>query len=178
MGAEAGIFNHSPVLIAFLVATRSKLFVRCHSVRRPRTQAPRPFEPERKVFGRQARDLTPGHQTLCRIARFPLVTNGEHQYNVLPLLITIERHIATLAIRDQEFPQSLLTWSADKRMSLKNLCSVANYIDRCDSSLWCVLDEKVGESLQVGKRVSRVDYFRHVRTFGRFARSPRTRAAK
>jgi hypothetical protein len=26
--------------------------------------------------------------------------------------------------------------------------------------------------------VARVDYFRHVRTFGRFARSPRTRAAK
>jgi hypothetical protein len=26
--------------------------------------------------------------------------------------------------------------------------------------------------------VSRVDYFRHVRTLGRFTRSPRTRAAK
>ena len=115
---------------------------------------------------------------LRRIARLPLVTNGEHQYNVLPSLITIERHVATLAIGDQEFPQSLLTWSADKRMSLKNLDSVANYIDRCDSSLWCILDEKIGQSLQVGKRVSGVDYFRHVRTFGRFARSPRTRAAK
>src|SRR5258708_35813056 len=72
---------------------------------------------------------------LHRIALFPLVTNGEHQYNVLALLITIERHIATLAIRDQDFPQPLLTWSADKRMSLKNLYSVANYVDRCDSSL-------------------------------------------
>ena len=63
---------------------------------------------------------------LRRIARFPLVTNGKHNYNILPLLIAIERHIATLAIGDQEFPQSLLTWSADKRMSLKNLDSVAN----------------------------------------------------
>jgi hypothetical protein len=60
------------------------------------------------------------------------------------LLIAIERHIATLAIGDQEFPQSLLTWSADKRMSLKNLDSVANYVDRCDSRLWGILDEKVG----------------------------------
>ncbi len=38
---------------------------------------------------------------LRRIARFPLVANGEHQNNVLPLLIAIERHIATLAIGDQ-----------------------------------------------------------------------------
>jgi len=60
------------------------------------------------------------------------------------LLIAIERHIATLAIGDQEFPQSLLTGSADKRMSLKNLDSVANYVDRCDSRLWCILDKKVG----------------------------------
>lgn len=115
---------------------------------------------------------------LRRIARFPLVTDGEHQYNVLALLITIERHIATLAIGDQEFPQSLLTWSADKRMSLKNIDSVANHVDRCDSSLWRILDEKIGQSLQVGKRVSGVNYFRHFRTFGGFARSPRTRAAK
>ena len=63
-------------------------------------------------------------------------------------------------------------------MSLKNLNSVANYIDGYDSSLWCIRDEKIGQSFKVGKRVSRVDYFRHVRTFGRFARSPRTRAAK
>jgi hypothetical protein len=115
---------------------------------------------------------------LRRIARLPLVTNGEHQYKVLALLKTIERDITTLAIGDQEFPQSLFTRSADKRMSLKNLNSVANYIDRFDSRLWCILDEKIGQSLQVGKRVSRVDYFRHVRIFGRFARSPRTRAAK
>lgn len=86
--------------------------------------------------------------------------------------------MATLAIGDQEFPQSLLTWSPDKRMSLENLDSVANYVDRYDSRLWRILDEKVGQSLQVGKRVSRVDYFRHVRTFGRVARSPRTRAAR
>jgi len=115
---------------------------------------------------------------LSRMASFPLVPNGEHQYNVLPLLIAIERHIATLAVGDQEFPQSLLTRSANKRMSLKNLNSVANYVDRFDSRLWCILNEKIGQSLQVGKRVARVDYFRHVRTFGRFARSPRTRAAR
>jgi hypothetical protein len=39
-------------------------------------------------------------------------------------------------------------------MSLKNFDSVANYVDRCDSRLWCILDEKIGQSLQVGKRVS------------------------
>jgi hypothetical protein len=115
---------------------------------------------------------------LRRMARLPLVTNGEYQYHVLALLITIERHIATLPIGDQEFPQSLFTRSADKRMSLKNLNSVANYVDRFDSRLWRIFDEKIGQSLQVGKRVSGVDYFRHVRIFGRFARSPRTRAAK
>jgi hypothetical protein len=59
-------------------------------------------------------------------------------------------------------------------MSLKNLDSVANYVDRRDGRLWCILDEKIGQSLQVGKLVSRVNYLRHVRTFGRFARSPRT----
>ena len=73
---------------------------------------------------------------LRRIACLPLVTNGEHQYNVLALLITIDRHITTLSIGDQEFPRSLFTRSADKRMSLKNLNSVANYFDRFDSRLW------------------------------------------
>ena len=121
---------------------------------------------------RNSRVADPIALALLRIARFPLVTNGEHQYNVLALLITIWRYIATLAIGDQEFPQSLLTRSADKRMSLKNLDSVANYVDRCDGRLWCILDEKICQSLQVGKRVSRVNYFRHVRTFGRFARLP------
>lgn len=115
---------------------------------------------------------------LRRIARFPSVADGEHQYNALPLLIAIERHIATLAIGNQEFPQFLLTRSADKRMALKNLNSVANHFDRCDSRPGRILNEKIGQPLQVGKRVSGADYFRHVRIFGRFARSPRPRAAK
>jgi hypothetical protein len=60
---------------------------------------------------------------LGRITCFALVTNSENQYDILPLLIAVERRIATLARGDQEFPQSLLTRSADKRMSLKNLDS-------------------------------------------------------
>lgn len=63
-------------------------------------------------------------------------------------------------------------------MSLKDLDSVANHVDCCDSRLWSILDEKIRQSLQVGKGVSSVDYFRHARTFGRVARLPRTRAAK
>jgi hypothetical protein len=105
------------------------------------------------------------------------MTNCEHQHDIVPLLIAIERHIATLAVGDQEFPQPLLTWPAHQRMSPKNLDSVANDVNRCDGSLWYILNEKISQSLQVGKCVSRVDYFRHVRAFGRAARSPRTRAA-
>ena len=114
---------------------------------------------------------------LRRIASFPLMTNSEHQHDILLLLIAIERHIATLAVGDQEFSQPLLTWPADQRMSPKNLDPVANDFNRCNGSLWCILSEKIGQSFQVGKCVSRVDYFRHVRTFGRAVRSPRTRAA-
>jgi hypothetical protein len=52
-------------------------------------------------------------------------------------------------------------------MSLKNLDSIANHVDRCDSRLWCILDEKIGQSLQVGIRMSGVDYLRHVRIFAK-----------
>jgi hypothetical protein len=109
---------------------------------------------------------------------FPLMTNSEYQHNILPLLIAIERHIATLAVGDQEFSQPFLTWPADQRMSPKNLDSVANDVNRCNGSLCCILSEKISQSLQVNKCVSRVDYFCHVRTFGRAVRSPRTRAAR
>jgi hypothetical protein len=105
------------------------------------------------------------------------MTNSEHQHDVLPLLIAIERHIATLAIGDQEFSKPLLTWSANQRMSPRNLDSVANDVNRRNGSLRCIVSKKISQSLQVGKCVSRVDYFRHVRAFGRAVRSPRTRAA-
>jgi len=111
------------------------------------------------------------------MARFPLMTNGEHQHDILLLLVAIERHITTLAVGDQEFSQPLLTWSADQRMSLKNLDPVSNDVNRCNGNLRCILSEKSSKSLKVGKSVSGVNYFRHVRTFGRAARLPRTRAA-
>ena len=76
---------------------------------------------------------------LRRIASFPLMTNCEHQHDIVPLLIAIERHIATLAIRNQEFSQTLLTWPADQRMSPKNLDPVANDVNRCNGSLWRIL---------------------------------------
>jgi len=104
------------------------------------------------------------------------MTNGKHQHDILLLLMAIERHIATLAVGDQQFFQPLLTWSADQRVSLKNLDPVSNDVYRCNGSLWCILKEKTSQSLQVSKGVSRVDYFRHVRTFGRATRAPRTRA--
>ena len=111
------------------------------------------------------------------MASFSLMTNGEHQYDILPLLVAIERHITTLAVGDQEFSQLLLTWSADQRMSLKDLDPVSNVVNRCYGCLRCILSEKISQSLQVGKSVSGVNYFRHVRTFGRATRLPRTRAA-
>ena len=114
---------------------------------------------------------------LRRIASFPLMTNGEHQHDILLLLTAIERHIATLAVGDQELSQPFLTWSADQRVSLENIDPVSNDVNRCNGSLWCILREKISQSLQVGKGVSRVNYFRHVRAFGRTTRSPRTRAA-
>jgi hypothetical protein len=67
------------------------------------------------------------------------MTNCEHQHDIVPLLIAIERHIATLAVRDQEFSQPLLTWPADQRMSPKNLDPVANDVNRFNRSLWCIL---------------------------------------
>jgi len=54
-------------------------------------------------------------------------------------------------------------------MALKNFNPVANNVYRCNSGLWCILDERVSQSFQVGKRVSRVNYFRHVNAFGRVA---------
>ena len=114
---------------------------------------------------------------LRRMASFPLMTNGEHQHDILLLLMDIERHIATLTVGDQDFSQPRLTWSADQRVSLKNLDPVSNDVNRRNGGLCCILSEKISQSLQVGKGVSGVNYFRHVRTFGRATRSPRTRAA-
>ncbi len=110
------------------------------------------------------------------MACFPLMTDSEYQHDILPLFIAIERDIATLAVGDQKLPQSLLTWPANQWMSPKNLDSVPNDVNRRNGSLRCILSEKISQSLQIGKCVSRVDYFRHVRTFGRAMRSPRTRA--
>ena len=113
---------------------------------------------------------------LRRMASVPLMTNGEHQHDTLLLLMAIERHIAPLAVGDQEFSQPFLTWSADQRVSRENLDPVSNDVNRCNGGLWCILSEKISQSLQIGKGVSRVNYFRHVRTFGRATRSPQTRA--
>ena len=62
-------------------------------------------------------------------------------------------------------------------MALKNLDAITNDVNRGKCSLWRVFNEEIGQSLQVCKGVSGVNYFRHVRTFGRATRSPRTRAA-
>jgi hypothetical protein len=85
--------------------------------------------------------------------------------------------MTTLTVGDQEFPEFLLTQPADQRMSLMNLNSVANYVNRRNGIRWRILDEKISHSFQVGKCASRVNYFRHVLTFGCLVRSPRTRAA-
>ena len=105
------------------------------------------------------------------------MTTSEYQHNILPLFMAIERHIATPAVRDQEFSQAFFTRSADQRLALKNLDPVSNDVNCFSGSLWCLLSEKISQSLQIGKGASRVDYFRHVRAFGRATRSPRTRAA-
>ena len=105
------------------------------------------------------------------------MTQSKYQDDVLPLLIAVERDIPTLAIGNQQLSQPFLAWPAHQRMSLKDLDPVANYFDRRRNGLWGVPDEKVSQSLQVGKRPSGVNYFSHVFAFGRFARLPRTRAA-
>ena len=64
-------------------------------------------------------------------ARIPIAADREHQHDILRSFIAMERHIATLAVGDQKFPQSLLTWPANQWMSPKNLDSVANDVN-CD----------------------------------------------
>lgn len=66
------------------------------------------------------------------------MTNGEHQNDILWLFIAIERNVPALAVGDQEFSQSLLTWPADQRMPSKNLDSVLNDVDRRNGCLWCI----------------------------------------
>jgi hypothetical protein len=72
----------------------------------------------------------------------------------------------------------VLAWSSNQGMSPKNFDPIANDFDGGDGSLWRTIGQKIGQSSQIGKRTSGVDYFRHTRTFGRVVRSPRTRAAK
>lgn len=113
-----------------------------------------------------------------RRARFPLVADSQHKYDILPSLMAVKSHIAALAIRDRKFSQSCLARSTNERMSRKNVDAVANHIDGFNRSLWSMLDEKFSEALYVGECVSRINYFRHIRAFGAVTRSPRTRAAK
>jgi hypothetical protein len=53
-----------------------------------------------KIFINQTLIVVPCQLRLRRVARFPLVTNSENQYNTLLLFIAIESHIATLAVGD------------------------------------------------------------------------------
>lgn len=118
------------------------------------------------------------HGSLRGIAHFALMTQGKNQHDILPPLVAIQRDIPTTAIGDQQLSQLLFAWPADQRMSLKNLNPVANYGDRRNCGLRCIPDEKVSQSLQVSKCMSRVNYFSHDRAFGRVARLPRMRASR
>lgn len=106
------------------------------------------------------------------------MTHGQHQHHIQRLDVSVERHVARAASRYDELSQTLLGGPAYERMAFeqaKRLHYELNGFARCRRIM---LDEKVGQSLQVAPNALLNDYLRQRLSRGRRAGLPATRARR
>ena len=112
------------------------------------------------------------------ITQLALMPNGKHQDNVLHRKVTIQRHVAGFASRDDEFPHTAFRRAADKRVSVKYSHGFPYHGNRCCRCLWVLLGEMLEYAVEVRKSALRVDQARHLFAFGRRALACRTLASR
>jgi len=101
------------------------------------------------------------------------MSNRKHQNGVMPWLKAVQRKIAGLAARNDQFPQPMLNGATNQRMVFKDLHGLGDEIHRLHGGDWLSLTEKFGQPNQISKRPLGVDYLRQEVVLGWAADSPR-----
>lgn len=79
---------------------------------------------------------------------------GQHEYDVSLLLVVVQRQIAGLSARDDEFSQAVLDRSADQRVVLQDLRRLRDQLDGSERRRGFGLAKKVRNPLEIGERIS------------------------
>lgn len=94
------------------------------------------------------------------VSRFSLVPDGEHQDGVLLRLIGVERDIPCSSLRNHELTQPGFSLPANQRMTNQDGSGLIDQVE-CLQRILTAFGKKIADTFEVGKRLARIDYFRH-----------------
>lgn len=103
---------------------------------------------------------------------------GMDQNGLLFFFEAVEGHVTCSAAGDDQFPQFMLDGTPDQRMAPQHGDCFLDQSDCIRSRNRVVLGKKVGESLDVGKRLARIAQLRQDLAFGLAGFLPTMRALR
>lgn len=112
------------------------------------------------------------------IAGFALMAYGVDQDGLLPFFEAVEGDVTRPAARDDQFPQFMLDGAPDQWMTLQHGDGFLDQSNRFRSRYRIVLGEEIGQPLEVGKRLPRIDQPRQDLAFGLAGFLPAMRALR
>jgi hypothetical protein len=109
-------------------------------------------------------------------AGFPLMSQRQYQYDIRGFRVLVQRNVSRVPARNHELTQIVFHRSPDKRMALKYANRFLNdhHCSACSPRL--DLEQELEYAFEIIQCLPRVDYFRHVRDFGRAGVLPPARA--
>lgn len=116
----------------------------------------------------------------CRsvpITDFALVADTQQPDNFPHGVEAVQGDVAGGAAQNHQLAQLALHAAADERMVGEDFDRSGHAPHGGWGRLGGLLQQKIGQPLEIGERLGGVDYLRHFTGLGRFARLPRTLAA-
>lgn len=113
-----------------------------------------------------------------QVAHFSLVADRENQNRFRFLLDAVKSQIPRSTTGDHQLSQTMLDWAAHHRVSPEHSNSLLDQTDGLGCCRGVGIEQKIGESFEVGERTFRIDQRRQDLAFGLAGLLPATRAAR
>ena len=115
---------------------------------------------------------------LLRETRFPLMPNGKNQNGVLVRLTSVEGDVTGASARYHQLMHCRFHRAPDQRMTHQQSHRLLDQSNCFRRSRRIGLDQEIGQSFEIGKRLLRINQLCQDFVFGRAALSPATRASR
>ena len=107
------------------------------------------------------------------VPRLALVANAQDPDKIVCRVIHVQPQIAGIPARHHQLAQFPFDAAADQGMAGQDAGRIEHVRDRLGGGFGRLLQQEIRQAFQIGKRLSREDYLRHLTGLGRLTFSPR-----